>query len=158
MERGIIPGQAVFISHGFKLADKAFGKVVRRRFIRRVAVINPAAQRPAIPCGALAAWILPRACLAVVERPLWRGRILHQVLGLERGDEQGMAVLFEAAATTAQLADRPEPGHVGVDLLVKSAEVGRGERVQDWSIWSGSGHLGVHSGVLAMAATISSTV
>ena len=158
MERGIIPGQAVFISHGFKLADKAFGKVVRRRFIRRVAVINPAAQRPAIPCGALAAWILPRACLAPVQRPLRLRSSSHQELNLESRDEEGVPKLFEAAATTAQLADRPEPGHVGVDLLVKSAEVGRGERVQDWPVWSGNGHLGVHSGVLAMAATISSTV
>jgi hypothetical protein len=158
MERGIIPGQAVFISHGFKLADKAFGKVVRRRFIRGVAVINPAAQRPAIPCGALAAWILPRACLAVVERPLWRGRILHQVLSLEGRDEKGMAVLFEAAATTAQLADRPELRHFRVELRVQSAKLGVSQGIKGCGFYNSGEHVIRYSGVFEMDETISSTV
>ena len=104
--------------------------VMRDGLVRWVAVIDAAAQWPAIARRAVPARILPGASLAPIQRPLWLGRAVQQELNLGGRDEERVSILLEAAAAAAQLADRPEPGHFRVELLVQSAQLGGGQRTR----------------------------
>jgi hypothetical protein len=69
-----------------------------------------------------------------------------------------MPVLFKAAATTAQLADRPELRHFRVELRVQSAKLGLGKGIKECGFYYSGLHVIRHSGDFEMDATISSTV
>ena len=142
-------------------SNEAFGEFRRRGLIVGIAVIDATTQRACLPRRASALRILPRARLPAIERPRSFGRPAEEKLDLEGRDEQGMSVLAEAAAPTAELTDWAEPGNLGVELVIERAKLSpvprlsrtnRRNRVDclRHSFWShGNGRLDLGEGVEA---------
>jgi hypothetical protein len=123
MQGGIIPGQAMTPGEVLETGDEVLGKEGRRLLVARIAKVDPAAQWPGLPSRAAAPVILPRACLPVIESTDRRGGFIQEIFQLGRREEQGMAILAEAAATPADLADGGESGHLGIECGVDGPQL-----------------------------------
>src|SRR5262245_30317883 len=110
MERGVVPWKAMAVAEGLEAGDEALGAIRGRGEIGRIAIVDPATQRPRLPRGTATRGILPWACVSPVERTSRSRGPLQEELNLDRRNEEGMAVLAKTTTPAADLTDRPQSG------------------------------------------------
>src|SRR5260370_35338834 len=109
MERRVKPWGTMLISEYLKPLHEVIGDQVARFLVSRIAVVNPAAQRPRFAS---------RAQIVLLERAeVRRDRLLvrrgtgQQNLGLQVAQDHDMAILLQAAAAAARQPHRAGGSH-----------------------------------------------
>jgi hypothetical protein len=124
MKRCILPRYVVLVGQLLEPDDEAFGQVLAVALIGGVAEIDATSEgtrttRPATILG-----ILPWAGLSLIQRTLRLGRATEQESQLQGRNEKHVPVFLKTTTTAAQLADRTETRHLGVELVIQSAKLG----------------------------------
>ena len=115
MEWGIVPGQSILLDELLEATDVHLAQAKGMGLIGGIAVIDAASQGPRLPGVATPRRILPGAGISLVQRTdRWR-RLCQEQGRFRCGDEQGVIVFGEPAATAAQATGGPERGHLPVE-------------------------------------------